>query len=172
MDKDPESGSGGRPRPGQMKRTFTPPSLYHSQSTPITPTHVSRASQSSFVEGNVTPRRMVAPSGSNDSILYRPASRDGPKMTRRTSAEIASSSSMSKSRLPRTSMLRGSRSSLATVSVGEDSGSAPTSSRRENGVRLTRDQSRSGASPAPGGTAPQLQSKRRTRQPSGDIKWS
>ncbi|KAG4417729.1 hypothetical protein IFR04_009168 [Cadophora malorum] len=172
LDKDPESGSGGRPRPGQMKRTFTPPSLYHSQSTPITPTHVSRASQSSFVEGNVTPRRMVAPSGSNDSILYRPASRDGPKMTRRISAEIASSSSMSKSRLPRTSMLRGSRSSLATVSVGEDSGSAPTSSRRENGVRLTRDQSRSGASPAPGGTAPQLQSKRRTRQPSGDIKWS
>merc|ERR1711964_839490 len=150
LDKDPESGSGGRPRPGQMNR----------------------ASQSSFVEGNVTPRRMVAPSGSNDSILYRPASRDGPKMTRRTSAEIASSSSMIKSRLPRTSMLRGSRSSLATVSVGEDSGSAPTSSRRENGVRLTRDQSRSGASPAPGGTAPQLQSKRRTRQPSGDIKWS
>ncbi|KAH9223611.1 cell division control protein-like protein 15 [Leptodontidium sp. 2 PMI_412] len=172
LDKDSESGSGGRPRPGQMKRTFTPPSLYHSQSTPITPTHVSRSSQSSLVEASVTPRRMAAPSGSNDSILYRPASRDGPKMARRTSAEIASSSSMSKSRLPRTSMLRGSRSSLATVSVGDDSGSAPTSSRRENGVRLTRDQSRSGASPATGGTAPQLHSKRRTRQPSGDIKWS
>ncbi|KAH7407770.1 cell division control protein-like protein 15 [Cadophora sp. MPI-SDFR-AT-0126] len=172
LDKDSENGSGGRPRPGQMKRTFTPPSLYHSQSTPITPTHVSRASQSSMVEANVTPRRMAPPSGSNDSILYRPASRDGPKMTRRTSAEVASSSSMSKSRLPRTSMLRGSRSSLATVSVGDDSGSAPTSSRRENGVRLTRDQSRSGVSPAPGGTAPQLHSKRRARQPSGDIKWS
>ncbi|CZT45212.1 related to septation (sepH) gene [Rhynchosporium secalis] len=178
FDKDSESGSGGRPRPGQMKRTFTPPSLYLNQSMPITPTHVSRPSQSSFVEGNITPRR-TAPSGSsgssNDSILYRPGSRDGPKIARRTSAEIASS----KSRLPRTSMLRGSRSSLATVSVGDESASAPTSSRRENGVRLTRDQLRSSTAavlPASaggmGGTAPQLHSKRRARQPSGDIKWS
>lgn len=176
LDKDSESGSGGRPRPGQMRRTFTPPSLHHSSSTPNTPTHINRP-KSAFMDGSVTPRRVAAPSSSNDSILYRPRSRDGagaqvPQTTRRTSAEIASGSSLSKSRLPRTSMLRGSRSSLAAVSVADESTSTSTSSRRDNGVRLARDQLRSGASPASNGTAPQLNSKRRTRQPSGDIKWS
>lgn len=175
LDKDSESGSGGRVRPSQTRRTFTPPSLQHSASMPITPTHVSRVSQSAFVEGNITPRRMAPPSKDKDSILYRPKSRDGPQMTRRTSAEIPNSSSLSKSRLPRTSMLRGSRSSLATASVGDESSFGSTSSRKENvheNGRVAREQLRSAALPAAGGTAPQLQSKRRTRQPSGDIKWS
>jgi hypothetical protein len=74
---------------------------------------------------------------------------------------------MSKSRLPRTSMLRTSRSSMAAPIIRDD----PPSTRRENGVRL-RDQSRSAGLQAQGGTAPQLNSKRRARQPSGDIKWS
>jgi hypothetical protein len=168
FDSNSESGSGGRPRPGQVRRTFTPPSLHHSSSVPMTPTHASRVSQSSsFIDGSVTPRRLAAGSSSNDSLVYRPRSRDGAQMNRRTSAEITSSSSLSKSRLPRTSMLRVSRSSLATMSIGDD----PVPNRRENGVRL-REQSRSSASPAPGGTAPQLNSKRRTRPPSGDIKWT
>lgn len=168
LDTNSESSSGGRARQGQIRRTFTPPSLQHSMTAPMTPTH-NRVSQSSaFVDGSVTPRRLAAGSNGSD-IVYRPRSRDGPQlqMTRRTSGEIGSAS-LSKSRLPRTSMLRGSRSSLAAVTVSEDS-----TTRRENGVRL-REQSRSvAASPAQsGGTAPQLNSKRRTRQPSGDIKWS
>jgi hypothetical protein len=165
LAKESDSGSGGRPRPGQGRRTssYTPPSLNQSASVPITPTHISRVSQSSaFIDGSVTPRRIHAG-------LYRPRSRDGaqPIVARKTSAELSSSASLSKSRLPRTSMLSKSRSSMAAPSIRDE----PTSSRKENGVRL-REQSRSIASPSVGGTAPQLNSKRRTRAPSGDIKWS
>ena len=174
LDKEQETGSGGRPRPGHGSRrqsSYTPPSLHHSVSTPITPTHVSRQS-SAFIDGSVTPRRMAVPSNNGDSILYRPRSRDGPQiMTRRTSGESANGTSISKSRLPRTSMLRTSRSSMAAPSIRGESTAAPSSVRKENGMRL-REQSRSAASPAPGGTAPPLNAKRRTRQPSGDIKWS
>jgi hypothetical protein len=172
LDTNSESSSGGRARPTsvQVRRTFTPPSLQHSMTAPMTPTHANRVTQSSsFIDGSVTPRRLAASSNGGD-IVYRPRSRDGSQlqMSRRTSGEVPSSSSLSKSRLPRTSMLRGSRSSLAAVTVSDDS-----TTRRENGVRL-REQSRSvAASPAQsGGTAPQLASKRRTRAPSGDIKWS
>jgi hypothetical protein len=178
LENSPESLGGGRPRPGQARRTYTPPSLLHSTSMPMTPTHTRGMSQgmsqsSSFIEGSVTPRRAGGASSSNgdDSILYRPKSRDGPaqpQITRRTSAEIAGSSSMSKSRVPRPSMLRGSRSSLAATTITTSSEELATS-RRENGVKI-RDQIRSSGSQ--GSTAPQLTSKRRTRQPSGDIKWS
>lgn len=174
LDKDSEGSSGGRPRPTQVARrtsSYTPPSLQHSTSTPITPTHASRVSHSVFVEASVTPRRVAAAPNNSDSILYRPRSRDSPQpqVARRTSVELAGNSSMSKSRLPRTSMLRTSRSSIATPSIRDD---APFSSRKENGVRL-REQAKAGVSQQmQGGTAPQLNSKRRTRQPSGDIKWS
>jgi len=178
-EREHESSSNGRQRPGQVARrksSFTPPGLHQSVSTPITPTHASRVSQSAFIDGSVTPRRMAV---SNDSIMYRPRSRDGgishvPMPRRSTSSELANGSSASKSRLPRTSMLRTSRSSMAAPSV-RDEGS---SSRRDNVVRL-RDQSRTTASGSPAtnvngatGTAPQLREKRRTRAPSGDIKWS
>ncbi|KAJ5051610.1 uncharacterized protein L3040_001385 [Drepanopeziza brunnea f. sp. 'multigermtubi'] len=177
LDRDSDCGSGARPRPGQIRRTFTPPSLQNSASMPLTPTHMNR-SKSTFIEGNVTPRRMAAPSSGTDSMIYRPRSREGPQTVRRTSAEMPNNSSLGKSRLPRTSMARGSKSSLVNVSGGDGPTSTSTSNRRENGngVRLTRPQSRSGASSAPGpangGTAPLLNSKRRARQPSGEIKWS
>jgi hypothetical protein len=174
LDKEQESGSSSRQRPGNASRrqsSYTPPSLHQSLSTPITPTHVSRAQSSAFIDGSVTPRRMAVASNSGDSILYRPRSRDGPQMIRRTSGESANGTSISKSRLPRTSMLRTSRSSMAAPTMRGESSVGSSSNRRENGMRL-REQSRSAASPAPGGTAPQLNSKRRTRQPSGDIKWS
>ena len=91
------------------------------------------ASGSAFVEGSVTPRRIAAipgnSNGARPTSLYRPKSRDGPSsmgglanglsMTRRTSAELTGG--LSKSRLPRTSMLRGSRSSLASVSTTSSS---------------------------------------------------
>jgi hypothetical protein len=170
LDKDSE-GSGGRLRPGQGRRTssYTPPSLNQSISMPITPTHANRISQSSaFIDGSVTPRRLHGAPNGND-ILYRPRSRDGGQsiIARKTSAELSNSASLSKSRLPRTSMLSKSKSSMAAPTIKDE----PTSSRKENGVRL-REQSRSAASPAAAGTAPQLNSKRRVRQPSGDIKWS
>ncbi|RDL38065.1 Cell division control protein-like protein 15 [Venustampulla echinocandica] len=178
LEKERESGSGGRSRPvGAVRRknSFTPPLLQHSASTPMTPTHGSRISQSpAFMNGSLTPRRIAATSYSNgDSILYRPRSRDGatPQIPRRVSGEHAANgtSSVSKSRLPRTSMLRSSRASLAAPLPRDE----PTFPKRENGVKL-RERTRSTASnsPAPGGTAPQLNSKRRGRVPSGDIKWS
>jgi len=178
LDQEQESGSGGRPRPGQIpKRTssYTPPSLNKGGSTPITPTHSSRASLSSaFIDGNVTPRRIAVPSGTGDSILYRPTSRDGAQISvRRTSSELSNGSAASKSRLPRTSMLRTSRSSMAAPTLREDPpGSSTSSSLRKDNMRI-RDQTRSIASSATGaGTAPHLNSRRRTRPPSGDIKWS
>jgi hypothetical protein len=175
-DREHDSTSGSRQRTGQVTRrksSFTPPGLHQSASMPITPTHVSRVSQSSLIDGSVTPRRMAA---SGESILYRPRSRDGsisqiPPTPRRTSSELINgSSSTSKSRLPRTSLLRTSRSSMAAPSIRDESSSA----KRDNGVRL-RDQTRSGTSGSPApppGTASQLREKRRPRAPSGDIKWS
>ena len=165
LEKDQDSGSGGRPRPGRRTSSYTPPGLHQSISVPLTPTHVSRASEAStFIDGSVTPRRMAPPSNGGD-ILYRPKSRDGPQMQRKTSAEMAGSAS--KSRLPRTSMLRTSRSSMAAPSIRDE-----TSSVRRDNVGRLREQSRSAASLTTGGTAPQLNSKRKTRPPSGDIKWS
>lgn len=178
LDKDQESGSGGRPRPGQIARrtsSYTPPSLHQSASTPITPTHASRSlASSAFIDGSVTPRRMAVPPANGDSILYRPRSRDGSQISvRRTSSELASGTPVSKSRLPRTSMLRTSRSSMAALTMKDNSSSSlrDPSIRRDNGGRH-KDPSNSVASSASGGTAPQLSSKRRTRQPSGEIKWS
>lgn len=184
IEKDQETSSASRSRSGQGTRrtnSYTPPSLQSSVSTPITPTHASRGTQqSSFVDGSVTPRRVAATS-SGDVMLYRPRSRDGgaiPQIPRRTSAEIAGgASSTSKSRLPRTSMLRTSRSSISTPTNREE---PSTSSRRDNGGRAkehsrenSREQQReSSRSSAIHGTAPQLNSKRKARQPSGDIKWS
>lgn len=170
LEKDQDSGGGGRPRPGQISRrtsSYTPPSLQQSMSMPMTPTHATRASISSaFVDGSATPRRMAIPASNGESILYRPKSRDGSQIqVRRTSSELANGASASKSRLPRTSMLRTSRSSMAAPSLRGE----PLSLR--NGTR-PRDQSRTNTTSTPGGTAPQLNSKRRTRQPSGDIKWS
>lgn len=167
LDTSPDSNSSGRSVTRPVRRTFTPPSLQHSMTAPITPTHANRVPQtSSFMDGSVTPRRLQASSNGSD-IVYRPRSRDGAQlqMTRRTSVDATGS--MAKSRLPRTSMLRGSRSSLAAVSTSDE-----PKSRRENGLKL-REQSRSvAASPASSGTAPQLSSRRKPRQPSGEIKWS
>jgi hypothetical protein len=172
LDASPDSVNSGRPRPSQTRRTYTPPSLIHSSSAPMTPTHGRGLSQSSaFMEGSITPRRLAAipaPTGS-ESNFYRPRSRDGPQLpiVRRTSSELQGSSILSKSRVPRPSMLRGSRSSLASITTSDE----PGPSRKENGVRL-REQTRYSGAHSQGGTAPQLNSKRRTRPPSGDIKWS
>ena len=170
LEKDQDSGGAGRPRPGQSSRrtsSYTPPSLQQSMSTPMTPTHSSRASMSSaFADGGLTSRRMAVTSR-GESILYRPKSRDGSQIqVRRTSSELANGASASKSRLPRTSMLRTSRSSMAAPSLREESSSLRTATRPRDPTTRTNTTS------APCGTAPQLNSKRRTRQPSGDIKWS
>jgi hypothetical protein len=171
LEKDQEGGSGGRTRPGHASRrtdSYTPPGLHPSISAAHTPTHVSRASASSaFFDGSVTPRRIVVSSNNIDSLLYRPSSREGPQMQRKTSGEMANGASGSKSRLPRTTIMRRiSRSSMDTPLIRDEAGST-----RRDSVRLSH-QSRSTASPAPGGIAPQTNSKRRTRPPNGEIKWS
>ncbi|CAG8982195.1 hypothetical protein HYALB_00003631 [Hymenoscyphus albidus] len=180
LEKDQESHSASRPRSGPGSRrtnSYTPPSLQQSVSTPMTPTHASRGSQSSFVDGSITPRRVAATS-SGDAMLYRPRSREGlttPQIPRRGSADIVGgSSSTSKSRLPRTSMLRTSRSSISTPTNRDEPSS---SSRRDNADRLgehsrenSREHQRDPTRPATAG--PQLNSKRKGRQTSGDIKWS
>ncbi|KAG9240832.1 cell division control protein-like protein 15 [Calycina marina] len=181
LDQEQESNSGSRPRPSHMpKRTssYTPPGIQKTTSTPMTPTQASRgsiSSQSSFIEtDHHTPRRSAVPSGVGDSILYRPRSRDGPQISvRKSSAELANGPGASKSRLPRTSMLRTSRSSMAAPTLRDEPvGPTTSSSWRKDNMRA-RDQTRSVASPAVSmGTAPRLQSRRRTRPPSGDIKWS
>lgn len=175
LKSSPEVLSGGRPRTsgGHGRRGYTPPSLLYGPLTPMTPTNGRRGSSqaSAFMEGSVTPRRAPAMpvASSNDSALYRPKSREGPPLplVRRTSSELSNNSMLSKSRVPRPSMLRGSRSSVAAPAAEVE----PAPSRRENGAR-TRDQSRYSALSSPGGTAPQLNSKRKPRVPSGDIKWS
>jgi hypothetical protein len=173
LEKEQESGSGGRSRPGPMSRrksSFTPPSLHQSISAPMTPTHARVSAASAFIDGSVTPRRKPGASNNGDAILYRPRSRDGSQVVvRKTSAEHSIAASASKSRLPRTSMLRPTRSSMAAPGLRERE--EPASLQRESGMKL-RDQSKSSASPAQGGTAPQINPRRRTRQPSGEIKWS
>lgn len=164
LDKEQSPENSGR----RMRRqsSFTAPTLQPSVSAPLTPTHASRLSQSSaFMEGSITPRRSAIPINGNNLVQYRPSSREGPPVVRRTSAEYANGSAASKSRHPRTSMLRTSRSSLAAPGLVDDGHVV----RREAGVR-SKEQPRSPA--LAGGTAPQLNQRRRTRQPSGDIEWS
>lgn len=148
--------------------SYTPPSLQSSVSVPLTPTHGGRIS-SAFIDGSVTPRR----NGDHD-ILYRPRSRDGPGTGavggRRSSViDISNSSAGSRSRLPRTS-LRPSKSSMAAPTLRDETLS---STKKENSVRSSRLESTSTASPAPSSSS-HLNSKRRPRQPSGDLtgRWS
>lgn len=182
VDKDSESSSGERQRRGLSRRqsSFVTPSLQQSASAPMTPTQARLSQTPSFTDSSATSRRLGLASGTGDSLVYRPRSRDGPNpIARRTpSAELVNSSATAvKSRLPRTSMLKTSRSSMAAPTLRDEvPQSAP--SRREAGVRL-RDQTRSTtssntASPAvaASGTAPQLNSKRRNRAPSTDVRWS
>lgn len=198
LDKDEDSGSSVA-RAGISRRmsSYSPPEIRHNSSIPNTPTRTTRTSHASALNDSVTmptSRRPIAPMSSTDSLAFRPRNcdsnrdlhregiRDGgrdpsrdesidrvsvPAM-RRTSAEAGRGS-----RLPRTTMHRASRSSLAAPAIGATS--EHSSMRRESGVRL-RDHSRSsvattstantsggsGTSAAP----PHLNSRRRTRMPS------
>lgn len=144
LEKEQENGSGGRSRAGPMssrrKSSFTPPSLHQSISAPMTPTHPRISAASAFIDGSVTPRRKAAPLNTGDSILYRPTSRDGSQVVvRKTSGGHSAAASASKSRLPRTSMLRPTRSSMAAPGL-RDRDEPPSSLQRESGLRI-RDQS-------------------------------
>ncbi|TQS38598.1 hypothetical protein Golomagni_00892 [Golovinomyces magnicellulatus] len=94
-----------RSRPGQIRRTFTPPSLLHGISTPITPSHTNCLQHSSaFMEGSITPRRVHACDKVESSI--RPQSREDRqiKVSQSSNTDLLTSGSLSKSRFPRTSM--------------------------------------------------------------------
>lgn len=148
LSSQPGSASSTR-RPGSRRNTsFTPPGLQPSMSFPSTPTHRSRASlagsSSSLAEAAAamslsSPRRGAAAErlAQQESIMYRPRSRDGPMQStgipRRVSGDASSVSSMSstasipssastsmlpppsKSRLPRTSLANLTSSRGATA---------------------------------------------------------
>ena len=167
LEKDLDSGNTGRIRASRRSSSYSLPGLHHTVSAPLTPTHASRAFTSeTFTDGNVTPRRL-APSNGSD-ILYRPKSRDSSQIQpqRKTSSEIAGSTS--KSRLPRTSLLRTSRSSIAAPKSRNETSSV----HKDNSEGRLREKTRSAISPPNGGVATQPNPKRKTRAPSGDINWS
>jgi hypothetical protein len=189
VEREQDGGSGGRRQSIMRNGIYTSPTLMQGNSTPNTPTHASRSSQSNaFIAGSITPRRAATPLDIGDSLVYRPRSRDGSSLlgTRRTSAEVAAG----KSRLPRTAALRSSRSSMAAPTLRDETRTQtpPISSavNRESssggvitargGVR-TRGDGRPSAIPplvssASHSSAGPSNSKRRPRQGSGDIRWS
>lgn len=165
LEQANENGRAVRSRQSLIRTSsYTPPTLQSSTSTPLTPTHVLRGAQSSaFIDGSITPRRTNT---DRSDILYRPRSRDGPDSLagRRSSVIDVSNTTASKSRLPRTS-LRPSKSSMAAPTIRDE----PSSTRKENGVRAAKAESKSAASPSPSALS-QVNSKRRPRQPSnGDL---
>lgn len=177
LEKNPEGSSTSSVRsrqPKSRKSSYTPPTIHQSGSmpaSPMTPTQTNRLSQpSAFIDGSVTPRRGPPSSNGSDSLLYRPRSKDGPISNRKPSGEAAAS----KSRLPRTALLRSSRSSMAAPTVRDEA--IPATSARPERVRLRdttqRPATSSSAGAGAGGGVSQLSSKRRTRQPSGDTDWS
>jgi hypothetical protein len=173
LEQANENGRAVRSRQSLIRTSsYTPPTLQSSVSSPMTPTHGNRISQSSaFIDGSITPRRTKT---DMSDILYRPRSRDGPSSLagRRPSVmDISNTSSTSRSRLPRTS-LRPSKSSMAAPTIRDE----PSSTMKENGVRVAKAESKSTASPTPSSVS-HLNSKRRPRQTSnGDLtgtgRWS
>lgn len=204
LDKASESGSGSRSRLGPRRgSSFTAPSLQHSVSTPLTPTQASRMSQTSaFIDGSVTPYRRSgitsAASSSTESVHYRPRTTEGTtSIMRKASGDLTNGTPVSKSRLPRTALLRASRSSIAAPQLRDDPSHIRRENRenrenrdnrdnrdnrenrenRENGVRpRERDREREPIRPtssnAVSGSDHKLNRRRTTRPPSGDIKWS
>ncbi|KAK6605168.1 cell division control protein [Botrytis cinerea] len=204
LDKASESGSGSRSRLGPRRgSSFTAPSLQHSVSTPLTPTQASRMSQTSaFIDGSVTPYRRSGitstASSSTESVHYRPRTTEGTtSIIRKASGDLTNGTPVSKSRLPRTALLRASRSSIAAPQLRDDPSHIRRENRdnrenrenrdnrdnrenrenRENGVRpRERDREREPIRPtssnAVSGSDHKLNRRRTTRPPSGDIKWS
>ncbi|KAK8124721.1 uncharacterized protein PG998_000480 [Apiospora kogelbergensis] len=101
-----------RSRAAQLTAWLAPdlhaPSLHSSASTPMTPTHAHRSSQSSaYIEVAQSPKRSaVSITHERDPSIYRPRSRDSTgipmsSIPRRVSGDLSSSVGSSKSRLPR-----------------------------------------------------------------------
>ncbi|KAM3072905.1 Protein kinase of the Mitotic Exit Network [Clarireedia jacksonii] len=175
LEKASENGSGSRPRIiSRRGSSFTPPAIMQQGVPgPLTPTQASRMSQNSaFIDGSVTPRRSaISASSSSESLHYRPRTTEGTtSVVRKPSGDMSNGQVVTKSRLPRTALLRPSRSSMATPTLRDD----PAYARRENGSRIRdRDPQQKPTSSSSGERTPQLQSRRRTtRPPSGDSKWS
>ena len=133
------TASSGSNRVRSGRRIYTPPSLHSASSTPLTPTHASRHSQSgAFIEVASSPKRSgVSLAQERDPVAYRPRSKDGISgipisSPRRLSADIqpGSGSSGGKSRLPRNSGLYVSRPSLVALAIG-------ASRRRARRLRLS-----------------------------------
>jgi hypothetical protein len=166
VEKEKENGSGGRIR-YRRSSSYTPPSLPPALlGTPVTPTHKSRPSTSStssvFIDGSVTPRRTTHFNDNGDAVVYRPKSRDSPILARRTSVDSTNGTPGQKSRLPRTSILRSSRSSMAAPTLHD-----PGTGGKDNGLRT-----RSGSKASVESPARPPSSRRRYRPPSdAEVRW-
>ncbi|KAJ9156561.1 Cell division control protein [Pleurostoma richardsiae] len=195
MVSSSSSVSSGRSRSGPRRNTsYTPPGLHSSMSAPMTPTqsgyHRPSQSSSAYIEVAATPKRsQVTLTHERDPIVYRPRSRDGSALPRRVSGDsTASSSSMAggsgsapavKSRLPRTS-------NAYTSSRPSFGGPLPIISRSDSSLSNKENvgSSRHVTPPTPGSPAVSMaavervssagtaNSKRRSRAPSSDVKWS
>ncbi|KAI5861172.1 cell division control protein [Durotheca rogersii] len=181
------TSSTGSNRVRSGRRIYTPPSLQPATSVPHTPTHASRASQSSaYIEVAASPKRsVVSLAQERDAASFRPRSKDGSVLPvtstpRRASNEVQSGSipTAGKSRLPRNSGLYTSRPVLG-VSTGSRSES--TASNKENmvGEDLSRYSSGrpsptdSGIVATSGSTSSVSGRRRGSRAPSdGKQKWS
>lgn len=123
------TASTGSNRVRSGRRIYTPPSLHSASSTPLTPTHASRQSQSgAFIEVASSPKRSgVSLAQERDPVAYRPRSKDGisgiPISSPRRLSDIQAGggSSGGKSRLPRNSGLYAPRPSLSALAIGSRS---------------------------------------------------
>lgn len=170
LEQEKEEGSNGRNRPSSRRRDYcTPPSLHTSVSTPSTPTSTGRTSRpKALVENVLTYQRTGIPSDPSESIC-RPRSRDGyGYITGRATSIVESTNGINgRNRLPRTSL----RPTQSAALLNRDEFPS-TAVKKENGTY-----GRARAEPRPivspmSSSMPQVSSRRRTRQPSGEIKWS
>lgn len=197
LEKEEQNSSDGRSRRASIRRTtsYTPPGQSNSPSvsTPLTPSR--KTHNTAFIEGSITPRRTMVSQAQGQHEVTRPRSRDGlamvPVSSRRHSvaADLANgmqsgSSLATKSRLPRTSALRPSRPSTAAPMLRDEAlvaGTRVASPRRERdavvrssgvGVGIGRSDSRAVMAGSTLQNVVQSNSKRRPRQPSGELRWS
>ncbi|KAI8957069.1 cell division control protein [Daldinia sp. FL1419] len=142
--------SSGSNRTRSGRRIYTPPSLHSASPMPLTPTHVSRHSQSgAFIEVASSPKRSgVSLAQERDPVAYRPRSKDGISgipisSPRRLSTDIQPGNGLSggKSRLPRNSGLYAPRPSLSALAIGSRSEGMITN--KENVINTTEELTRS-----------------------------
>ena len=147
-DRNGLSGSKRRPARRTSSST-TPPSLIHSQSVPATPSSDRSAHSTSYLNDRAARSRGPL----NGPLAYRPGSRNGSVSSGNPNIAVASSGPAARSRLPRTTSSRPSRTSMLTSPGRESSGL---------GVMSPQDQSPMSPMPVP--------NSRRRRRINGEVR--